>query len=93
MALIDDVKNELRVSGADFDNEIQGLIDAVKLEMKSKGLDEKKINNDDALVRQAIILYCKANFGWDNPEAERFQNRYEMTLNHMLLSGEYGVTA
>lgn len=91
MALIDDIKSELRVNGTDFDTEIQSLIDSAKLEIKSKGLDETKILETDALVKQCLVLYCKANFGWDNPEADRFQNRYDMTLNHILLSGMYSV--
>jgi len=91
LALIDDIKSELRVSGTDFDVEIQSLINAAKLEMESKGLDLTMIVDTDALIKQCIVLYCKANFGWDNPEAERFQSRYEMTLNHILLSGLYAV--
>lgn len=92
MALIDDVKSELRVSGTDFDTQINDLIAAAKLEMQSKGLDVTKIVDTDALVKQAIILYCKANFGYEDVQmAERFQTRYDMTLNHMLLSGMYQV--
>ena len=93
MAFIDDIKSELRVGGNDFNTEIQSLIDACKLEIKSKGIDQTKISETDALIKQCIVLYCKANFGWDNPEADRFQDRYEKTLNHILLSGEYEVTA
>lgn len=89
--MLSDVKNELRVSGDAFDTEIQALIDAAKLEMESKGLDESVISEEDPLIYQAIMLYCKANFGWDNPEAERFMARYEMTLNHILLSSRYEV--
>lgn len=92
MAFIDDIKSELRVSGTDFNVEIQSLIDACKLEIESKGLDKTKITETDALVKQCIVLYCKANFGWDNPESDRFQDRYEKTLNHILLSGLYEVT-
>lgn len=92
MALIDEVKTELSVSGDDFNVSIQGLIDAVKLEMESKGLDKTKIVDTDPLVKQAIILYCKANFRYGDVQmAERFQNRYDMTLNHMLISGMYKV--
>ena len=93
MALLDDVKSELRVSGTDFDTETQGLIDSAKIEMESKGLDKSLIVETDPLVKQCIVLYCKSNFGWDNPEADRFQSRYDMTLRHMLLSGMYEVVA
>lgn len=92
MALIDSIKNELRVSGTDFDVEIQGLIDSAKKEIESKGIDPTKILDTDPLIKQCIAFYCKSNFGWDNPEADRFQSRYEMTLNHILLSGMYAVT-
>jgi hypothetical protein len=41
------------------------------------------------LIKQAIITYCKANFGWDNPDAERFRQSYESLRNHLALTRNY----
>lgn len=76
MATIDDVKKELRISGTAADTEIQMLIDAVKLELAESGV--LTVSETDALVKMAIMLYCKGHFGYDNPEAERFLEKYEL---------------
>ena len=41
------------------------------------------------MITQAIILYCKSNFGYDNPDAERFQKAYENTKIFLALNKEY----
>lgn len=86
--MIEDVKKALRVSNMAFDDEIQDLIDAAKMDLRLAGvffLNE----NADALIKRAIITYCKANFGYDNPEAERFQESYVMLKQHLSLAGDY----
>lgn len=45
----------------------------------------------DSLIKRAITLYVKANFGWDNPDAERLQQSYLMLKQHLSLSGDYNV--
>ena len=89
MALIDDVKLALRISSSAFDSEVQGLIDAAKADMKLSGVDETKIIETDPLIKRAIITYVKANFGFDNPEADRLQQAYNMLKAHLTLSQEY----
>lgn len=85
--MLEKVKNSLRVSGNAFDIEIADLIEAAKLDLKISGV--VKINDDDALIQRAITVYCKANFGYDNAEAERFQNSYDMLKQHLSLAGDY----
>lgn len=43
----------------------------------------------DPLIKRAIIVYVKAHFGWNNPDAERLQQSYEMLKCHLSLSQEY----
>ena len=43
----------------------------------------------DPLVRRAITTYVKANFGWDNPDAERLQKAYDLLKMHLTLSTDY----
>lgn len=45
----------------------------------------------DPLIKRAIILYCKAHFGYENPEAERFAESYLMLKVHLALSADYQV--
>jgi uncharacterized phage protein (predicted DNA packaging) len=87
--MLESVKLALRVTISDFDEEIQDLIDAAKSDLSIAGVDI--INEDDPLIRRAIITYCKANFGYDNPEAERFQQSYDMLKQHLSLSYDYRV--
>jgi len=90
VALIDDVKLALRITSSAFDNEITGLIEAAKADLQLSGVHQDKVKDEgDPLIRRAITVYCKAHFGFDNPEAERFQQSYDMLKAHLTLSAEY----
>jgi uncharacterized phage protein (predicted DNA packaging) len=87
--LLEDVRDALRVSGNDLDGEIQDLIDAAKADLSLSGVHPSKIIDTDPLIKRAVIVYCKAHFGWDNPEADRFAKSYDMLKQHLTLSTEY----
>lgn len=91
MALLDDVKLALRISSSAFDSEVQDLIDAAKLDLKLSGVTSEKADaaTPDALIKRAIVTYAKANFGFDNPDADRLQQSYDMLKAHLTLSREY----
>lgn len=89
MAILDDVKLALRISNTAFNDEINDLIDASTSDLQLVGINSAKTVVTDPLIKRAIITYCKANFGWDNPDAERLQKSYEMLRNHLSLSGDY----
>lgn len=91
MALIDDVKKTLRISLTAHDTEITDLIAAAKADLGICGL--LTITETDPLIKRAIITYCKANFGWDNPESEKLQMSYESIRNHLSLSQDYAYFA
>lgn len=79
MALLDEVKIALRISASNtnFDTEIANLISAARLDLIQAGVSDIIVNQDtDELVKRAIIQYTKANFGYDNPEAARFEQSY-----------------
>ena len=79
--LLDEVKTALRISADNtvFDSEIVTLIDAARLDLIQAGVKPDKVENtDDALIKRAIITYCKAHFGYDNPEADGFNDAYVM---------------
>lgn len=90
--MLQDIKNSLRVSGTDLDTEIQDLIDAAKSDLILSGVHQDKVKDNDPLIKRAITVYCKANFGYDDPKlSERFQESYTSLKHHLTLSTEYTV--
>jgi uncharacterized phage protein (predicted DNA packaging) len=91
MTILDDVKSALRVSGTAMDIEITDLISASLLDLKTSGIDADKTLESamDPLIKRAVITYCKAYFGYDNPDADRLIQSYQMLKNHLSLSSEY----
>lgn len=86
MTLVDEVKLRLRVKASAFDEgEIQPLIDACKRDLRRVGVS---LDETDPLVKQAIIFYCKANFGFSD-DSERYQAAYDALRDSMALSGDY----
>lgn len=84
--MLEDVKKALRITATNFDDEIQDLIDAGESDLRLAGIFFTEI---DPLIKRAIITYCKANFGYDNSEADRFQDSYVMLKQHLSLAGDY----
>jgi len=81
------VKTSLRISNTAFDDEIYDLIEAAKMDLNISGV--KVIDEMDPLIIRAVITYCKANFGFDNPDSKKLQESYEMLRNHLTLVGDY----
>src|SRR5690606_30985772 len=90
VALIDDVKLALRITSSAFDKEVEDLINAARQDLILSGVSQNKAQDEnDPLIKRAITVYCKAHFGFDNPEAERFAKSYDMLKAHLTLSQEY----
>ena len=90
MPILDDIKIALRISNTAYDSEINDLVAAARADLRLSGILESKVNDDtDPLIKRAIIIYVKANFGWNNPDAERLQQSYNMLKIHLALSQEY----
>ena len=82
------VKMSLRISTSAFDTELAELIDACKQDLKMKGV--QKIDDSEKLTRQAIKLYCRANFAnGDTKERELYADRYEKLAAAMSLCSIY----
>jgi len=101
MAFLDDVKKYLRISTDALDVEITDLIDAAKSDLELSGIDPDKIILEDVvegeettaeadpMIRRAVVTYCKANFGYDNPDHERLLRAYHLLKSHLNISEEY----
>ncbi len=86
--LLETVKKALRVTHSGLDEaEIVPLIEAAKKQLEIAGV--KVIEETDPLIIQAITVYCKANFGYDNPDSEKFQNAFNSIKNTITQVGVY----
>lgn len=74
MAILDDVKMALRIKTDKFDTELTGLTNAALLDLGVAGV---AVPSDlDALIKQAVITYCKMNFGLPE-DADRLKRSYD----------------
>lgn len=87
--MLESIKLALRIKSSAFDEEIVELIEAAKLDLKISGV--YNVNEEDPLIFQAIKTYCKANFGLDNKDSEKYQASYTSLKQHLSLCGEYNV--
>ncbi len=85
--MLESIKLALRIKSSAFDDEINDLIQAAKLDLSISGI--KNINEKDPLILQAIKTYSKANFSMDNKDSEKYQASYESLKQHLSLCGDY----
>lgn len=61
LTMTEKVRLALRLKTSAFDSEIDTLIEAAKLDLNIAGVFN--VSENDPLVTNAIITYCKLNFG------------------------------
>lgn len=93
MSMLNIVKASLRISDSnyDFDSEIIDLIEQCKDDLGASGVKSDALldtNIDtDGNIRRLITLYCKSNFGLENPDKDWFNTQYDKkkaeTLNQI----------
>lgn len=95
--MLDKVKNALRIKTTAFDDEVQGLIDACKVDLRLVGVNvpEEKppaegetTSTGDPLITRAIILYAKAHFGFSE-DSEKYQKAYDYLKCSLSMAGDY----
>lgn len=90
MAIDDDLilklKNAIRVKSDSANDELKDLTEACLLDLKIA--DVYVEDQTDALFRQALKLYCKAHYGYDD-DSESFGAAYAALKDSMALSGDY----
>jgi uncharacterized phage protein (predicted DNA packaging) len=88
--MLDKIKEVLRITTDDFDQEISDLIEACRSDLKLSGVSQTKINRDtDPLIKRAVSVYCKAHFGFDNPDFDKLTQSYDSIKKEMVISSEY----
>jgi hypothetical protein len=86
MALLDDVKANLRISGNALDVDIQGDIDAALMDLQRVGIDVT--DQSQPLIIKAVKLYCR----WQQDymgKAEQYCKAYTGLMQALSLAGDY----
>lgn len=84
------IRQDLRISHTRYDREITDLIESARADLLLGGILVAKVKDEnDALIRRAVTLYVKAEFGLDNSDAEKYRASYDMLKRHLMLSDEY----
>lgn len=80
----------LRIGSPVLQSEVKDLIEAARADLVLGGvLSGKAADEDDPLIRRAVTVYVKAEFGLDNEDSEKYRESYNMLKRHLLLSDEY----
>lgn len=93
MTLVEEAKATLRITSDDegLNAEINTLISAARADLESSGVAGYLAcaPEPEGLVRSAILLYVKANFGYDNADADRLTEHYEAAKRHLTSADEF----
>ena len=90
--MLDKVKAALRITSDVFDNELNDLIDSARLDLGIAGV-VVPITTDtdtDKIINQAIITYCKMNFGAP-VDYDRLKKSYDEQKAQLSMSTGYTV--
>ena len=82
------IKSALRITTDDvgINSEVDVLISSALMDLQMSGI---KIDVLDDIIVLAVTLYCKAKFGFDNPESEKLYESFRTLETHLALSQEY----
>lgn len=86
--LTEKMRNAIRVSSKaePITEEINDCIEACKRDLQQVGI--RNLDERDALIIQAIKLYCKAEFGY-NEKAQQYRQSYDSLKVALSLMDEY----
>ena len=86
--LLDDVRVALRVTSDATDSEIEAMIDTAIADMRRVGVRDSLLNRESLtpMALNAVFMFCKANYGFDNKDAGTFWNRYQWTVTALMNS-------
>lgn len=95
--MLERAKLALRKTATQFEPEIKDLIASAVQDMRNVGITKLPAEIDysadsfgDPLIDRAVLLYCKAEFGYLDPEeAKRFRDAYDYLKCALSLAGDY----
>lgn len=75
--MLDLIKMALRITTDAFDDELQHLVDSALTDIGFGGAMSEVLTEDgDPIVKQAVITYCKMNFGLPE-DYDRLKRSYD----------------
>ncbi len=84
------MRNALRRTSEDFDDEIKDLIESARQELILSGILSDKANDEsDPLIKRAVTLYLKAEFGLEPEYSDRYRSAFESLKISLALSKDY----
>lgn len=88
MSLLDDVRRATRTVSTEMDEELLDHIAAALSDMRRAGVREDLLTPPSLhpMAKEAVMLYTKAQYGYDDPEAQRFLDSYRQTVTDLLNS-------
>lgn len=90
--LLAKAKLAMRIVGNDFDTEITDLINAGFKDLGIAGVNGENVTTDDVLIIQAIITYCKLNFGFvSKDDYARLKASYDEQKAQISMASGYTV--
>lgn len=87
-ALLDEARVAVRVTSEATDGELATLIETAVKDMKRLGVRDSLLSGGamSPIAKHAIICFCRAFYGYDNPEAERFHQAYRLAVTALMHS-------
>ena len=92
MALLEKVKTACRVTSTAYDEELLDLISAALADMGITDIKPDVLTDSDPapLIRQAIITYCRMNFGSPS-DYDKLKASYDEQKAQMREASAYGM--
>lgn len=88
MAILDEVKDALRIKHNKSDSEITRLINSAMIDLEIAGVVTPSTLDDNCIT--AIIAYCKINFGNMEPaDADRWKKIYDEAKAQLVTATGY----
>lgn len=82
------IKNHLRIKHNALDDDIQGIIEECKADLKRVGI--LNISDTDNLIISCAKLFARYRFNFEN-EGERYRLAYESMRDALSMCGEYNL--
>lgn len=87
---LDQVKNFMWLTTDAFDAQLQTLIDAALIDLRTSGVNGVEVDETDPQILLAIATYCKMNFGTpDEASYDRLKKAYDEQKAHLGMSTGY----
>lgn len=87
---LDQVKNFMWLTTDAFDAQLQTLIDAALIDLRTSGVNGLEVDETDPQILLAIVTYCKMNFGTpDEASYDRLKKAYDEQKAHLGMSTGY----